>query len=194
MKLLAVTAIWTAGAAAQSLTVGEIMERVAHNQTRSQEARREFTYHQKQLLRMTRGGGKLAREEKREYDVTPAAHGSHKELAHFEGKYESKGQYVSYDRPGYTYKELDIDGELIHEMSEEMTNDRQSRDGLGQDLFPLTEHEQRKYNFQLLRRLFLLRPSHKRLQLSLHVVWQSRSRSQGLDRRQVVRHLALLVL
>ncbi|HKA01004.1 MAG TPA: hypothetical protein VKE70_31040 [Candidatus Solibacter sp.] len=152
MKLLAIAAIWTAGAAAQSLTVGEIMERVAHNQTRSQEARREFTYHQNQLLRMTRSGGKLAREEKREYDVTPAAHGFHKELAHFEGKYESKGRYVSYDRPGYTYKEMDIDGELIHEMSEEMTNDKQSRDGLSRDLFPLTEREQHKYNFQLLRK------------------------------------------
>src|SRR5262249_60217852 len=125
------------GAAAQSPAVGEIMERVAHNQTRSQEARREFTYHQKQLLRMTRGGGKVAREEKREYDMTPAPHGVHKELAHFEGKYESKGQYISYDRPGYTYKEMDIDGELIHELSEEMTNDKKSRDGLGRTICPL---------------------------------------------------------
>jgi hypothetical protein len=128
------------------------MARVARNQTHSQEARREYTYHQKQLLRMLRGGGKVAREERREYDVTPAAHGFQKELAHFEGRYEFKGSYVPYDRPGYTYKELDIDGELIHEMSEEMTNDKHSRDGISADLFPLTGHEQRKYNFQLVRR------------------------------------------
>jgi len=152
MKLLAIAAIGTFGAAGQSLDVNEIMARVAHNQTRSQEARREYTYHQNQLLRLNHGGGKIAREERREYDVTPQAQGFHKELAHFEGKYESKGQYVPYDKPGYTYKELDIDGELINEMSEEMTNDRKSRDGIAADLFPLTEHEQVKYNFKLLGR------------------------------------------
>jgi hypothetical protein len=152
MKLLAILVLTATGAAAQSLDVAEIMARVAHNQTRSQEARRDYTYHQKQLLRMTRGNGKVAREERREYDVTPGAHGSQKELAHFEGKYESKGQYVPYDKPGYTYKEMDIDGELIGEMSEEMMNEKGSRDGIAADLFPLTGHEQRKYNFQLLRR------------------------------------------
>jgi hypothetical protein len=150
MKLLVIAAIGAVGAA-QSLDVAGIMSRVAANQTRSQKARREYTYHQKQLLRMLRGG-KVAREEKREYDITPGARGSHKELAHFEGKYEAKGQYVPYDRPGYQYKEMDIDGELINEMSDEMMNDRHSRDGLGADLFPLTEAEQHKYNFQLLGR------------------------------------------
>jgi hypothetical protein len=152
MRLLAIAVMGTIGAAGQGLDVGEIMARVAANQTRSMEARRDYTYHQKQLLRMVRGSGKVAREEKREYDVTPAANGSRKELAHFEGKYESKGQYVSYEEPGYEYKEMDIDGELIGEMSEEMTNDEHSRDGIGCDLFPLSEKEQRKYNFQLLGR------------------------------------------
>lgn len=152
MKLLAIAVISSLSAMAQSLDVNEIMARVAHNQTRSQEARREYTYHQKQLLRFNRGGGKIAREEHREYNVTPQAHGFHKELAQFEGKYENKGQYVSYDRPGHTYKELDIDGELINEMSEEMTNDRKSRDGIAADLFPLTEHQQHNYNFKLIGR------------------------------------------
>jgi hypothetical protein len=41
---------------------------------------------------------------------------------------------------------------MINEFSEEMTNERGSRDGIARDLFPLTEHEQRKYDFQLLRR------------------------------------------
>src|SRR5437016_5406156 len=45
---------------------------------------------------------------------------------------------------------LDIDGELIHEMSEEMTNDKNSRDGIEHDLFPLTYHQQLKYDFKLL--------------------------------------------
>lgn len=149
MKLIAVFGALAIAAGAQSLNVTEIMARVARNQTQSEDARRQFTYHQKQLLRLTRGSGKVAREEKREYDVTPAARGTHKELAHFEGKYESKGQYVPYDRPGHEYKDMDIDGELINSLSEDLINDRHSRDGLAPELFPLTKKAQQGYTFQL---------------------------------------------
>jgi hypothetical protein len=149
MKLLLTLAIAAAGASGQAPAVGEIMARVAHNQTQSQEARRQYTYRQKQLLRLNRGGGKLAREERREYDVSPAAGGTHKELAHFEGKYESKGKYLAYDRPGHEYKEMDIDGDLIDSLSDGLTNDKRSRDGLAANLFPLTEAELHKYNFHL---------------------------------------------
>jgi hypothetical protein len=149
MKLIAVFGALAMVAGAQSLDVTEIMARVARNQTQSEEARRQFTYHQQQLLRLTRGSGKVAREEKREYDVTPAARGSQKELAHFEGKYEFKGQLVPYARPGYRYKDMDIDGELINSLSEDLTNDRQSRDGLAPEMFPLTKKAQKGYTFQL---------------------------------------------
>jgi hypothetical protein len=150
MKLPALAILITGAAMAQPPDVNTIMARVGENQERASALRREFTFHQKQLLRMNRGGGKLAREEKREYDVTPGEQHVEKSLVHFEGQYENKGKYVSYDHPGYTYKELDIDGELIDEMSNEMTNERESRDGLAHDLFPLTAAEQRKYRFKLL--------------------------------------------
>jgi hypothetical protein len=148
MKFAAIFAAFAAAAAGQD--VASIMERVAQNQDQSQELRARYTYHQKQLLRMLRGNGKVAREEHREYDLSPAPHGVTRELARFDGRYESKGKYVSYDRPGYEYKGMDIDGELINDLSEDMTNDRQSRDGLGAGLFPLTAREQRKYDFKLL--------------------------------------------
>ena len=148
MKLL-IAFVFLAGAAAQTPNVSEIMARVARNQDESREARSQYTYHQKQFLRFIRGSGKVAREERREYDIAPKAHGSHKELAHFEGKYEYKGKYVPYDRPGYEYKEMDIDGELINELSEDLTNDAHSRDGLSCDLFPLTGEQQERYSFQL---------------------------------------------
>ena len=51
-----------------------------------------------------------AREEHREYGMTPKVHGVAKELLYFEGKYESKGKYFAYDHPGYSYKDMDIDG------------------------------------------------------------------------------------
>jgi hypothetical protein len=98
---------------------------------------------------MNRGNGKLAREERREYSVSPTPSGFRKELAHFEGKYERGGKFVPYDRPGYEYKGVDIDGDLINDFSEDMTNARHSRDGIDTDLFPLTEKEQPKYLFQL---------------------------------------------
>jgi len=149
MKLLVIGTLFAAGGAAQAPDVAEIMARVAHNQTQSQEARRQYTYHQKQFLRLTRGNGKVAREERREYDVGPTPKGFDKQLAHFEGKYEYHGKYVSYDRPGYNYQGMDIDGELINGLSEDLTNDRQSRDGLSADLFPLTERSLQQYRFEL---------------------------------------------
>jgi hypothetical protein len=150
MKLLAVAILMTGVAMAQAPDVASIMARVGENQERASALRREFTFHQKQLSRMNRGGGKLAREEKREYEVIPGAEHVQKSLTQFEGRYEYKGKYVSYDRPGYTYKDMDIDGELIDDLSDDMTGDRHSRDGINCDLFPLTSAQQHKYQFKLL--------------------------------------------
>jgi hypothetical protein len=150
MKLAAILAALVGAATAQTPDIAEIMERVARNQDQAQELRSQYTFHQKQLLRMHRGNGKIAREEHREYQVSPGAHGVARELAHFDGRYEYKGKYVSYDRPGYQYKDMDIDGDLINDLSEDTTNDKHSRDGIGCDLFPLTAKEQRKYSFKLL--------------------------------------------
>jgi hypothetical protein len=135
---------------AQTPDIGQIMSRVAINQAKSQDMRQYFVYSQKQLLRMNRTSGKLAREERREYVVAPKVRGVKKDLTRFEGKYESHGKYVSYDKPGYEYKGLDIDGDLINDMSNDMTDDRNSRDGIANDLFPLTYHQQLKYEFRLI--------------------------------------------
>src|SRR5215831_5991230 len=155
MKHLALIAILATGSLAQTPTaaapsVADIMARVAAQQDRASDLRKDFTFHQKQLLKMNRGNGKVAREEHREYDVAPNGHGVGKELVRFEGKYEYKGKYVTYDRPGYTYKEMDIDGELIDDLSKDLTDDRHSRDGISCDLFPLTGAQQHKYNFKLI--------------------------------------------
>ena len=150
MKLIAIFSALAAAAAAQTPDVQTIMENVGRNQAQAVALRQEFTFHQKQLLKMNRGNGKVAREEHREYDITPKGHGVAKELLRFEGKYEYKGKYVTYDRPGYNYKDMDIDGDLIDDLSDDMTNDKSSRDGIGANLFPLTTEEQHKYNFKLL--------------------------------------------
>lgn len=132
--------------------VAGIMARVAANQEAAREARQNYVYRQQQTIRMRRPNGKLAREQTAEYMVTPGKGGVAKQLAKFAGKYESKGKYISYDQERYQYKDLDIDGDLIEDMAQDMMNDGSSRDGIGQDLFPLIAKEQVKYVFRLVRK------------------------------------------
>jgi len=148
MKLLLLFA--AAGyALAQPPDIDQIMTRVALNQAKSQDSRQDWVYNQRQVLRMIRGSGTLAREEQREYLIVPKRRHIEKQLTKFEGRYADRGKEGSYDKPGYHYKDLDIDGELLDEMSNEMTNDEKSPDGIARDLFPLTYHQQLKYSFQL---------------------------------------------
>ncbi len=149
MKLLVILALVSAAGAASLPGVQEIMARVGENQAQAQQLRKEYTFHQKQLLRLSRGNNRIAREERREYDVVPGPDSVQKALVHFEGRYDHKGRYIAYNRPGYEYRGMDIDGDLINDLSEDMTADRHSRDGIGRDLFPLTARQQRKYDFQL---------------------------------------------
>jgi hypothetical protein len=138
-----------ASAASGPTDVAGIMARVAANQESARDARQNYVYRQEQTIRMRRGNGKMAREQHAEYVVTPGKEGVEKQLAKFEGKYQLKGKYVTYDQAGYKYKGIDIDGDLIRDMANDMMNDGKSRDGLGHDLFPLTAEEQKKYDFRL---------------------------------------------
>jgi hypothetical protein len=129
--------------------VAGIMARVAVNQQSARDARANYVYRQEQTIRMRRPGGKVAREQHAVYVVMPGKEGAEKKLEKFEGKYQFKGKYVTYDLPGYTYRGLDIDGDLIRDMADDMMNDKKSQDGIGHDLFPLTTEEQKKYDFRL---------------------------------------------
>lgn len=136
-------------ALAEEPTVDQIMARVAENQARSQDMRRAYVYNQKILARFHRTGGKLAREEKLDYLVTPTPGGIDKKLTHFEGQAERNGRLTSFDEPGKELKGLDIDANLIKSMVDDMTGDKESKDGISHDLFPLTAKEQAKYIFTL---------------------------------------------
>ena len=138
---------WYAGQQPEPADI--IMAKVAVNQARAQEARSAFVYHQSMLIRFKRGNGKLAREEEREYVVTPTEKGFKKDLKHFVGKYEKGGQLIAYDKPGYQYKGTDIDGQLADSMANDMTNDKNSRDGITKDLFALTADKQKYFIFTL---------------------------------------------
>src|SRR5580658_10480332 len=112
MRLLPVIMLFVAmvPALADGPTVDQIMARVAENQARTQEMRRAYVYNQKILARFHRTNGKLAREEKFEYLVTPAPTGIEKKLTHFEGSVQRGSRLVSYSDPDKEIKDLDIDG------------------------------------------------------------------------------------
>lgn len=131
------------------VTIDDLMARVAENQDRAQDSRKDWIYQQDVLVRMHRSNGKLAREEEWKYLVTPTPSGLKRERQAFEGKYELKGKFISYDQPHHEYKGLDIDGDLISDIGEDFGNDKNSKDGISAELFPLTKKEQTRYTFKL---------------------------------------------
>jgi hypothetical protein len=137
-----------AAACAQTESAESIMAKVAVNQDRAQAARAGFVYQQNIQIRLHRSNGKLAREEVRHYVVTPTEKGFKKELTHFAGKYESKGRLTEYDKPGFTYKSVDIDGEILTDLADDLTNEKSARDGIAAG-FPLTGSQQNRYTFHL---------------------------------------------
>ncbi len=138
-----------AAAGADRETVEQIMARLAANQDRAESLRSAFVYDQELRMRFLRGNGRIAREEIRHYQVTPAEKGTVKKLVRFEGRYEKDGAMIAYSDPGFKYKDVDIDGELIDELARDLADDARSRDGIAANLFPLTTAEQRKYRFAL---------------------------------------------
>jgi hypothetical protein len=136
-------------ALAWAQTADEIMAKVAENQTRAEAARAGFVYRQNVLVRLKRADGKLAREEDREYTVTPEPDGVKREMVHFAGKYGVGGKEIPFSEPGEHYKDNDIDADFTKSLANNFGNDEKSHDGINQDLFPLTAKKQKAYVFKL---------------------------------------------
>ena len=148
MRIPALMAVFAGCALAQTPSIQEIMARVAESEAKSLDARRAYVYDQEELLRMKRTGGKLVREERLSFAVTPSKGGVHKELIGCEGRYDFHGTFVPYSEPGYRYKNLDLDSDFMTDF-EGSTADPKARDGISRDYFPLTASAQAKYNFFL---------------------------------------------
>jgi hypothetical protein len=135
--------------ASAPLTADAIMARVAANQDRSEELRKQYVYRQHtHILTHRPKGGRLLREETADYDVVPTPDGTQKELKLLTGRYWAKGKYETFQ--GEPVPEQDtIDGSLIHGFREDLLNEK-TKDGLGKNLFPLTTDGQKDYQFALL--------------------------------------------
>lgn len=130
-------------------SLDEVLMRVADNQAKAVAARSSIVYTQETLTRLMRGGAKLGREEKRRYTIAPTPTSTERKLDSFEGRYRKNGELFPYTDPKFRYKDLDIDGDLVEKMTEDMVNDKEARDGVPRNLFPLTSEEQAHYDFRL---------------------------------------------
>lgn len=133
----------------QPLSAEAIMARVAANQDRAEDLRRQYVYRQHtHILTHKPKSGQLLREETADYDVVPTPDGTQKELKLLTGRYWHQGKYETFQ--GEPAPEADsLDGGLIHGFREELSSEK-SKDGLGRNLFPLTTEEQKDYEFKLL--------------------------------------------
>jgi hypothetical protein len=129
--------------------VDEVLRRLAENQEKAVAARASIVYTQETRTRLMRGGSKLAREERRRYTVTPTATSTEKKLDFFEGNYQKNGKLIPYQDPKFRSKNLDIDGDLVESITDDLVNDKHSRDGIPADMFPLTTKEQAHYTYRL---------------------------------------------
>lgn len=137
------------GADSQKLTADDIMARVAANQDRAEKLRSQYVYKQHIHVISRKTNGKLMREETTDFDVVPQPQGSQRQLKQIAGKYLSKGKYLTYSSEPAPERD-GLDGDLVHDFREDLTNDNKSRDGMGKDLFPLTTAQQAHYQFRLL--------------------------------------------
>ncbi len=147
-RLLLITSLCAGGIRATQ-TADEIMAQVALHQDSAVAARSQFVYHQNVLVRMKRANGKIAREETRDYTVTPAADGIKRELVSLSGTIGEGKKAVTYDKADFRYKNIDIDGELVQNFADDFGVDKKSKDGVAHDLFPLRSELLTKYTFTL---------------------------------------------
>jgi len=120
--------------------IDEIMTRLAANQAKSVEARKQFVYKQEQLIALRYSSGKTACQFQREYAVAPNPTGVTRKLV----KSESVAGHCDDDSDKNVKANIDNSGaeSAGFPMGWE-------KDGVPRDLFPLTEKEQRHYDYRL---------------------------------------------
>ena len=126
-----------------------IMAQVAASVERSTDARRAYVYRQLVRSSLVRSSGQVSRKEKREYQVFPGEKSTEKKLTSFTGQYRKGKEMIDYSEPGYKYKDLDVDADLIKELTDDLVNDKESRDGIPHQLFPLAAKRLGAYSFSM---------------------------------------------
>jgi hypothetical protein len=135
--------------AGPSLSAEQIMQRVAVNQDKADELRRQYVYKQHIHVVSRKTNSKVMREETADYDVFPGTQGTSKKLIRLNGKFWNKKEYQTYTAEPAPDDDS-LDGDLVTDFRNDLADEKKSKDGLAAHLFPLTSKQQEKYTFKLL--------------------------------------------
>ncbi len=139
---------WAVPAAAQP-TAAEIVARVAANQDRAVELRKQYVYEERVRVQTRLSDGAFKREETAEYEAFPGPSSTERRLKSIQGRIGGNKKHETAFSGEPVPAADSIDGQLVSELREDLLQDK-SKDGLGCHLFPLTSEQQKKYRFELL--------------------------------------------
>lgn len=126
----------------------QIMTQMASKMEAAIDERRQFVYHQSVRARLLKTNGQPTRQEKREYTAAPGPERTEKKLESMAGEYhKSKTEIIRYTEPGFEKGGMDIDGELIKDLIDDLVNAKKSRDGIPHGMFPLRTKDLPRYKF-----------------------------------------------
>jgi hypothetical protein len=126
-----------------------IMAKVAANVEKATDPRRQFVYHQFVTSSLVRSNGRISRKENREYQVFPTETSTEKKLISLRGEVRRGKKTTPYSDLGFKDKGLDLDGDLIRDLTNDLVDEKNSRDGIPASLFPLRAKDLSGYRFTL---------------------------------------------
>jgi hypothetical protein len=139
-----------ATASPEALTAQEIMARVAANQDRSEQARKQYVYRQHIHVVTRKTNGKMMREETTDYHMVPEADKTQRKLEKITGKYWKKGKYEEFT--GEPVPDADsIDAQLVNDMRDDLMEPK-TKDGFGKNQFPFSSKKLPDYSFKMVGR------------------------------------------
>jgi hypothetical protein len=146
MKRIAWILIAASAGFSQVPSIDDIMGRVAANQAKSVEARKQFVYRQQELVAMHQSNGKMTCEHRREYTVTPMADSIERRLVNPPEKSGDESR-CNVDLSGSSGESLSVT--TGSEGDSFSTSLGKTKDGVPRGLFPLTAEEQHLYEYKL---------------------------------------------
>ena len=133
-------------------TAAEIMARVAANQDRAEQLRSRYVYRQTTAIRVRDTHNQLTREEISNFEIFPTAEGAGRKEVSFAGKYREGKTLLPYAKSGQPSGDgfrNEADASIAHSLRDDLTANKNGKDGISPKLFPLTSHEQPYYTFEL---------------------------------------------
>jgi len=154
MKPIAWLLVAASPALAETPALADILARVASNQAKSVEARKQFVYREDELVRVSQTNGKRLCEQRQQFIITPTATGMDRQMADPAEKVAGAEKDGVVSHCGVT-----ITGSHGESFSMQTGSGGQNlsfgsslgttRDGMPRGLFPLTADEQRLYTYKL---------------------------------------------